>query len=53
MKEKNSTLIDFLQREKQVAELRHQKQLIRKYIEEVAFEQVRNATVKEKEIRSR
>lgn len=47
MKEKNLTLIDFFQKEKQVAELKHQKQLIRRYIEEVAFEQVRSATVKE------
>ena len=45
MKERNLTLNEFLERQRQMEELKKSKQLIRRYIEEVAFEQVREATV--------
>jgi|GEM_PF-3954941 hypothetical protein len=47
MKGKNSTLNDFFERENQTRELKKAKQLIRRYIEEVTFEQVRDATLKQ------
>ena len=47
MKERNLTLNEFLERQRQMEELKKSKQLIRRYIEEVAFEQVRHATLKQ------